>query len=264
MSRVRPPAVADLFYPGSATELRRVIGGFLSPAPPSAEPAPVPKALIVPHAGYVYSGPVAGMAYGRLWPIRDLVRRVVLVGPVHRVSVEGLALPAAAAFATPLGQVDLDRAGTELAATLASVCTSDAAHAEEHSLEVQLPFLQMTLADFALVPLVVGDASVEDVAAVLEALWGGPETLVVVSSDLSHYHDYPTAARLDEQTSQAIESLRPDDLHHGSACGRRAIQGLLLMAQRRGLQVQCVDRRSSGDTAGSRDRVVGYGSYIVH
>jgi hypothetical protein len=220
--------------------------------------------FIVPHAGYPYSGPVAGTAYSLLQATGSQVRRVVLIGPAHRVPLRGLALPAETAFATPLGEVPLDREMVERTARLELVTVDSEAHAQEHGLEVQLPFLQEVLGDFTLVPLVVGEASAEEVALVLDALWGGPETLVVVSSDLSHYHDYETATRLDRQTSAAIEGLRLEELGRDSACGRVPIQGLLLAARQRGLQVRCLDRRNSGDTAGPHDRVVGYGAYVVH
>lgn len=261
MSRVRAPAVAGMFYPGTPVELRRAVQGYLQAGAPEVG---APKALIVPHAGYVYSGPVAGTAYSLLRATGSQVRRVVLIGPAHRVPLRGLALPSETAFATPLGEVPIDRETLERAASLGSVTVDSAAHAQEHSLEVQLPFLQEVLADFTLVPLVVGEASAEEVALVLDTLWDDPEILVVVSSDLSHYHDYETAARLDRQTSAAIEGLRPEELGRDSACGRVPIQGLLLAARQRGLQVRCLDRRNSGDTAGPRDRVVGYGAYVVH
>ncbi|MDJ0849788.1 MAG: AmmeMemoRadiSam system protein B [Myxococcota bacterium] len=230
---------------------------------PAPGGAGVPKALIAPHAGYVYSGPVAGSAYALLAGQRDVVTRVVLLGPAHRVYVRGLAAPDADAFATPLGDVPVDAAALARVLALPQVETLDAAHAEEHSLEVHLPFLQELLGDFTLVPLVVGDASPMQVEEVLELLWGGPETLLVVSSDLSHYHDYATARRLDADTSRAIESLAPEAIGGEQACGRIPVQGLLLAAQRRGLEAVAVDVRSSGDTAGPRDSVVGYGAYVL-
>lgn len=261
MSRVRAPAVAEMFYPGGPAELRRAVQSFLSPGTTATE---TPKALIVPHAGYVYSGPVAGTAYSLLQTSGAQVRRVILIGPAHRVPVRGLTLPLESAFATPLGEVPLDREGMERAAELEPVTVDGAAHALEHSLEVQLPFLQEVLGEFTLVPLLVGEASAEEVALVLDALWDGPEALVIVSSDLSHYHDYEAAVRMDRRTSAAIEAIRPEDLGRDSACGRLPIQGLLLVARQRGLRVRCLDRRNSGDTAGPRDRVVGYGAYVVH
>jgi hypothetical protein len=257
----RPPAVAGLFYPDDPEALRRAVDGFVAAAP-DADEAP-PKALIAPHAGYVYSGPVAASAYAPLRAARGRVERVVLLGPAHRVPLRGLALPAAGRFATPLGTVPLDREAAERALALPQVRRDDAPHALEHSLEVQLPFLQRVLGAFSLVPFAVGDASADDVAEVIELLWGGPETLVVVSSDLSHYHDYATARRLDAETARAIEALRPDALGPDSACGRVPIRGLLVVARRRGLRVRTVDLRSSGDTAGPRDEVVGYGAFLV-
>jgi AmmeMemoRadiSam system protein B len=209
----------------------------------------------------VYSGPVAGTVYARLAPLRGRVRRVVLIGPSHHVGFRGLAVPSADAFATPLGDVAVDRAAVERLLALPGVTERDDAHAREHSLEVQLPFLQEVLGEFALVPLAAGDASAEEVAAVLEPFLAEPETLVVVSSDLSHYQGYDTARRMDEATSRAIEALRPELLDGERACGYVGVRGLLLLARRWGLAARTLDLRSSGDTAGDRDRVVGYGAY---
>lgn len=262
MTNVRPPAVAGLFYPGEAATLRASVVECLATAPTSGQTSsPTPKAIIAPHAGYVYSGPIAAAAYARIAPSRDTITRVALLGPAHRVAFEGLAVSDADAFATPLGRVPLDREAIERIATLPQVRTLDAAHASEHSLEVHLPFLQEVLGDFRLVPLVVGDATADEVGEVLDALWGGPETLIVISSDLSHYHDYDAARRLDRATSRAIETLRPQDIGYDQACGRIPVNGLLTVAKRRGLHATTLDLRNSGDTAGPRDRVVGYGAW---
>jgi hypothetical protein len=230
----------------------------VAPPPPSA---PAPKALIAPHAGYVYSGPVAASGFARLAPARERIRRVVLLGPSHFVPLRGLALPAAAGLATPLGTVPVDAEGAARAARLAPVAVRDDAHAREHSLEVHLPFLQRVLADFAVVPLAVGEADPDEVGAVIDALWGGEETLVDVSSDLSHYLDYDAARRRDRRTSEAIEALRWEEIGRDDACGRVAVRGLLWAARRRGLHASTLDLRSSGDTAGPRDQVVGYGAW---
>jgi AmmeMemoRadiSam system protein B len=250
-----------VFYPGSpgalAQDVRDLLGEVQVPAG-----EPLPKALIAPHAGYVYSGPVAASAYARIGNLRGAIRRVVLLGPAHRVAVRGLAAPAADAFETPLGRVPIDRDAVGRALALPQVRVSDAPHAPEHSLEVQLPFLQALLGEFSLAPFVVGDASAEEVEAVLDLLWGGPETLVVVSSDLSHDEDYATARRMDADTSRAIEALDPDAIGWEQACGRIPVQGLLRAARRRGLRARAVDVRNSVDVAGG-DRVVGYGSYVV-
>jgi AmmeMemoRadiSam system protein B len=253
--------VAGSFYPADPKALERDVRQQVAGAAPSKEGAAPPKALIVPHAGYVYSGPVAATAYARLLPVRDQIERVVLLGPSHHVPLRGLALPDADAFATPLGVVELDAEAAARALALPQVRRLGEPHEWEHSLEVQLPFLQLALRAFRLVPLAVGDARDEEVAEVLEALWGGPETLLLVSSDLSHYHDYATARRLDAATSDAILALRPAALGPASACGRVPVRGLLLAARRRGLRPELLDLRSSGDTAGPRDRVVGYGAY---
>ncbi|HNH34893.1 MAG TPA: AmmeMemoRadiSam system protein B [Rhodocyclaceae bacterium] len=251
---IRPPAVAGMFYPGSARELSGDLAAMLGEAHP---PALTPKALIVPHAGYVYSGPVAATAYALLSPLRDRIRRVVLLGPTHRVAVRGIAVPSVAAFATPLGVVAVDREAIASLAGIPQVGISDAAHAQEHSLEVHLPFLQTVLGRFALVPLAVGLVSSGDVAVVLERLWGGDETLIVISSDLSHYHGYEAARRLDRDTADRI--LRLENLEdHDQACGATPINGLLQVARHKGLAPTLLDLRNSGDTAGDRARVVGY------
>lgn len=259
MHTVRAPAVAGLFYPADARELRVQVRALLAAAEPAT--GPEPKAVIAPHAGYVYSGPVAASLYARLAPARDRIRRVVLLGPAHRVAFDGLALSSAAAFTTPLGDVPLDTAACARLLDLPQVRILDEAHRAEHSLEVQLPFLQEVLTEFTLVPLVVGDATPAEVSEVIDTLWGGPETLIVISSDLSHYHDYATARRLDAATSRAIEALRPQDIRYEDACGRNPVNGLLLSARSHGLRAHTLDLRNSGDTAGPRDRVVGYGAY---
>jgi AmmeMemoRadiSam system protein B len=257
MLNVRPPAVAGMFYPGNADELRKSVLNCFA----KARTSPLrPKALIVPHAGYVYSGPVAASAYSLLEPLRMVIRRVVLLGPVHRVWVPGLALPGVAAFDTPLGRVPLDQDAIVRIADLPQVEVSPSAHAQEHSLEVHLPFLQTMLTDFSLVPLAVGEATPEEVAQVLDRLWGGEETLIVVSSDLSHFLPYAEAERTDHATARAILQL-DGHLVGDQACGAYPINGLLLAARRRGLTVHLVDLRNSGDTAGDHARVVGYGAF---
>jgi AmmeMemoRadiSam system protein B len=257
---VRPPAVAGAFYPGEARELRAAVLEYVARTKPGRGPS-APKALIAPHAGYPYSGPIAGSAYALLAPHREAIGRVVLIGPSHYVGFAGLALPDAAAFATPLGDVSVDAAAVDRVRALPQVIVSSHAHRREHSLEVQLPFLQEMLGRFSLVPLLTGDAAAAEAGAVIDALWGGPETLIVVSSDLSHYHDYGTASRMDAATSTAIESLRDEQIADDHACGAVAIRGLLWVARRRGLRARTLDLRNSGDTAGPKDRVVGYGAY---
>jgi len=337
MPAIRPPAVAGLFYPGDAGDLRyqvqkllndarpfklspdgngdaqnrharpplpnpasRPTAGFAQPADscggkhafrnsvfvpegednpsPQSSPGgrggerekqlPIPeslrefniKALIVPHAGYIYSGAIAATAYATLRPVAARIRRVILLGPTHRVAVRGLALPDADAFDTPLGRVMLDADAARVIGRLPQVCVSSQAHAQEHSLEVQLPFLQSVLTDFTLLPLAVGRATAEEVAEVLEFLWGGEETLIVISSDLSHYLPYPIAQRVDDETAQTILALEPP-ISHERACGGTPVNGLMLAAQKHALVPHLLDLRNSGDTAGTRDRVVGYASF---
>ena len=259
MEKIRQAAVAGMFYPADARQLTVMVSGFLEEA---QENGHRPKALIAPHAGYIYSGPIAASAYARLSGCARDIERVLLLGPAHRVSVRGLATSSAEAFATPLGDVPVDTAAVQEILSLPQVQLCDEAHSSEHSLEVHLPFLQTICPGFRIVPLVVGQATIGEIAEVLEALWGGPETIVVVSSDLSHYHDYATAHALDAETVAAIERLDPEALRYDSACGRIPIRGLLQVAHRHGLQAHTVDLRNSGDTAGPRDRVVGYGAFI--
>jgi AmmeMemoRadiSam system protein B len=250
-------------YPAEPTLLRSEVRRYLEAVPPPLPSAP-PKAIIAPHAGYIYSGPVAASVYARLRPLRGKVKRVVLLGPSHRVGFAGIATSSADRFRTPLGEIPVDLAAVSAVSELPQISQRDQAHVLEHSLEVHLPFLQEVLGEFSLVPLVVGEADAAQVAEVLEYLWGGPETLVVISSDLSHYHDYLTARRLDEATTKAIEALRPDEIGREDACGRNPIVGLLEVARRHGYVIEAVDLRNSGDTAGPRERVVGYGAYLLH
>ena len=258
--RARPPAVAGLFYPDDPYELRAVLSGYLdqSPAVPGR-----PKAIIVPHAGYVYSGPIAAAAYRAIAEVAPEIERVVLAGPSHRIPVPGIAVPDVTAFDTPLGQIPLDRPAIERLLQLPDVYATNLPHRLEHSLEVQLPFLQVTLPSFTLVPLAVGEAAPESMAAVFEACWGGPETLVVVSSDLSHYRDYAGAQAVDRDTVQAILDRR-DDLADEQACGCRVLNGFMRVARARGLSVRALDVRNSGDTSGDRSRVVGYGAFAIY
>lgn len=249
---IRRAAVAGMFYPGDAGDLRRTVEALLAGAP--QRDGPPPKALVVPHAGYVYSGPVAATAYARLLNAGGRIERVVLLGPAHHHPLHGLATHSAQAFETPLGRVPVEHT--------TAVSVLDAAHQREHSLETQLPFLQVALGAFRVVPIVVGEAAAEDVALAIDALWGGEETLVVVSTDLSHYHDARTARRLDRATADDIVALRAEALGYDSACGRYALAGLLIALRDRGLRLECIDLRNSADTAGDPDRVVGYGAFV--
>jgi len=261
MTRIRQPAVAGMFYPADARELQETIEGFMQASHRWAGPAP--KAIIVPHAGYIYSGPVAASAYAQVKPLRDIIHRVILLGPAHRVPLIGLAATSNDFFHTPLGDVAIDQEAVDSIMDLPQVRRFDAAHIMEHSLEVHLPFLQTVLSSFKLVPLVVGEASAHEVAEVLERFWGQDDTLIVISSDLSHYHDYPTAQKLDRRTSNAIEELDYEQIDYEDACGRNPVNGLLYLAKQRHLHIQTLDLRNSGDTAGPSDQVVGYGAYIA-
>ncbi len=256
MDAIRPAAVAGYFYPSAPAELRHQIRDLFAQVR-TAPPARQPKVLIAPHAGYIYSGPVAATAYHALHPWADRIRRVILLGPSHRVALRGLALPDANAFATPLGIVPLDKEFCTRLLRLPQVHTFDACHEGEHSLEVQLPFLQSVLHEFKLVPLVVGLASPQDVADVLEFAWGGAETLIVISSDLSHYLPHEQARSRDAETLQHIVSTNNHISVH-DACGCSPIRGLLLLAHELGLKGELLDYRNSGDTAGDKSRVVGY------
>ncbi len=260
---VRPPAVAGLFYPASPSVLRCTVERFLAEAKVSAEPELVPRGLIAPHAGYPYSGPVAASGYRLVGRLDGQVRRVLLLGPSHRVPFSGLAAPSWSAFSTPLGTVPVDVEAVQACLQLPAVRLYDRPHVQEHSLEVQLPFLQVCLSEFVLVPVVVGEATADEVAELVLRLWD-EQTLVVVSSDLSHYLDYWTARTVDAETTKLIETLQWNRLTGERACGYRPVSGLLKACAERGLRVKTVDLRNSGDTAGDRSQVVGYGSYVVH
>jgi len=256
---IRPAAVANLFYPGDAAVLQRDILEYIAAA---SVRGPTPKALIVPHAGYMYSGPVAAQAYAQLAHARHTIKRVILLGPSHRVSLRGLAVPGVDYFKTPLGNIQLDRNAINKILQLPQVQEYDLSHQQEHSLEVQLPFLQAMLDNFSIVPIVVGDTRAHEVHEVIEALWGGDETLIVISSDLSHYHDYTTARTMDARTCSAIENLDVNAIEYDDACGRNPVIGLLESARARHMRVTTLDLRNSGDTAGSKERVVGYGAWM--
>jgi AmmeMemoRadiSam system protein B len=258
---VRDAAVAGMFYPGDPAELRDTVDTLLAEAPPPPKGAPTPRAVIVPHAGYVYSGPTAAVAYARIALGRDTIERVVLVGPTHRVPVLGVALPGAVGFATPLGTMPVpEEWAEERLADVPLALVFAETHRWEHSVEVQLPFLQRTLGDVEIVPLLAGHATGEQVADVLDAFWGGPETLFVISSDLSHYLPYDEAVRVDSSTIVQILAL-DDPLDHDQACGATPINGMLVLARRHGLVPTLLDARNSGDTAGDRAQVVGYSAF---
>ena len=272
MRSVREPAVAGLFYPDSAEILTRAVDEYVYQSSAnenenehylSSGLAASPKAIIVPHAGYVYSGSTAGRAFHQLTRVSNKIKRVILLGPSHRVGFRGIAFCSADYFRTPLGDVPVDHSAVVAISDLPQVGLMDSAHEQEHSLEVQLPFLQTVLTDFKVVPLVVGDADKTAVAAVIERLWGDDSTLFVISSDLSHYNDYITAQGMDNRTCEAIEFLQPDDIHYEQACGRNPLNGLLEVARHRHMRVETLGLCNSGDTSGDKSRVVGYGAWAL-
>lgn len=263
--RVREPAVAGQFYPASPGELLWTVEKLLAEVDPRSGPLPSPpKALIVPHAGYVYSGPVAASGYRQLQPYSKRYRRVVLVGPSHHVAFDGLAASSADCFETPLGAVTVDVASVRQLMAEDDVAIIDAAHLQEHSVEVHLPFLQVVLDEFTLLPLTVGRCQPHRMAQLLEQVWGGPETLIILSSDLSHYHPDDEARRIDQETALAIERLDATSLSGERACGYVGIAGLIELARTRGLHIDVLDLRNSGQTSGQTGKVVGYGAFACY
>lgn len=256
----RMPAVAGTFYPANPQQLHKMLNAYLHVAETDEK---APKAIIAPHAGYIYSGPIAASAYARLKKARHLISRVVLIGPSHRMAFKGLALSREKIFSTPLGDIVIDHQALQTIDQLPFVEYIDQAHTYEHSLEVHLPFLQETLDNFKLVPILAGAASPEQVSTVLKTLWGGDETLIVISSDLSHYHPYAAAQALDKSTSELIERLQYEDLNAEAACGKVPVSGLLHLAREKSLSIKTIDLRNSGDTEGDKNRVVGYGAYVI-
>ena len=268
MEQIRQPAVAGMFYPADKQSLKDDVHQYLQQAHYAhdidSEQKRVPKGIIVPHAGFIYSGPIAASAYKQIIPFKDKINRVVLLGPSHRVAFSGLAVPESEVFNTPLGNIPIDQEAIQLLSGLPQVIISDQAHRDEHSLEVQLPFLQEILGEFSLIPLVVGEANSHDVAEVINRLWGDEHTLIVISTDLSHFHKYNEAKQLDRATSDAIVNLKPDLIGYEDACGRNGLKGLLTVAKENNLSIDVLDLRNSGDTAGDKNRVVGYGAYVFH
>jgi len=262
MLKIREPAVAGTFYPADPDQLKQMLMHYLNDASTAGK---VPKAIIAPHAGFIYSGPIAASVYARLKAAKEVINQVLLIGPSHRVGFQGLALSTAEQFSTPLGNIEVDTQSVKQLAEYPFISYLDQAHELEHSLEVHLPFLQTVLKQFSLIPIVAGDAPADQVCQLLEQFWGKAGTLIVISSDLSHFHDYETAQKLDRETSEIIEKLQYEKLDSGSACGRVPIRGLLRLARKNNLQVKTIDLRNSGDTAGSGDknRVVGYGAYVI-
>jgi MEMO1 family protein len=257
---IRPPAVAGSFYPQNASQLNELLEDYLTNSDVDITP---PKAIIAPHAGYIYSGQVAANVYKNIEKLKTQITRVVLLGPAHRVYVEGIALPSNTHFATPLGNVPIDTEVLEELEHHSYVQFSDAAHEQEHSLEVHIPFLQKVLNDFTLIPLLIGNAEPDQVATILKELWGGDETLIVISSDLSHFLNYETACETDSNTTRLIENFDYENIGSNQACGCMPMRGLLKYAHEKNMSIQTLDLRNSGDTAGTKERVVGYGAYAL-
>lgn len=263
---VRIPAVAGQFYPLNPRELEATVRNYVTATPYSLDVPPrsvLPKALIVPHAGYMYSGSVAGHVYSLLQPVRKSVHRVILVGPSHYVHFEGIGITSADAFETPLGDIPIDRETNSKLLELPFVVSQDEAHGPEHSLEVQLPFLRQCLDNFELVPLVFGRIEPAHIADALRLVWGGAETLIVISSDLSHFLDDESCRRIDTETAQIIESLDTERLTSERACGAKGIQGLMILAREKGLHIRTLELKNSSDASGDRRRVVGYGGFYI-
>ena len=256
----RLPAVAGTFYPENPHQLHQMLNEYLNDAEAAAK---VTKVIIAPHAGYIYSGHIAATAYARLKKASDSITRVVIIGPSHRVTFSGLAVSKAQSFITPLGFVAVDQKAVATIAKLDFVNYLEEPHTYEHSIEVHLPFLQEMLDDFKIVPIVAGEATPDQVSQVIDMLWGGDETLIVISSDLSHYHEYASAKRLDKATSELIEQLQYEKISSNAACGQVPLNGLLKVARERSLSIKTIDLRNSGDTAGDKNSVVGYGAYVI-
>ena len=268
---IRPPAVASMFYPGGATELRKAVQNYLSNADTEEDVSQLKKeeiaelrTLIVPHAGYIYSGKIAASAYRLLEQNQNRFKRVLLLGPAHRAWLQGAAFPETDAFETPLGEITLDKELIEkILAEFSWISVSDEAHSEEHCLEVQLPFLQETLGDFELLPLVVGETKTEQITEIIQQFSEDSETLIVISTDLSHFHDYQTAREIDARTANAIELLEQNRISTEDACGAYPLRGALLAASQNQWNVHRLGLCNSGDTAGDRGRVVGYGAWAM-
>ncbi len=260
--RARAPAFAGMFYPDKPQELAAAVKGYVAQATPPATPAP-PKAVIAPHAGYIYSGPIAGTAYASLSARREQIARVVLVGPSHHVAFAGVATSGAGVFETPIGPLAIDREAVASLVQAGLAREFEPAHENEHSLEVQLPFLKQVFPDARLVPLVAGDDDWRAVQRILAEIWGGDETAIVISSDLSHYHDYATAQRIDAGTARSMERLAAGEVGPEQACGATGVNALLALVAEKGLACSTLDLRNSGDTAGPKNRVVGYGAFAV-
>jgi AmmeMemoRadiSam system protein B len=258
MNNVRYPAVADMFYPADPMELAHTINNLVSYA---KEVSHIPKAIITPHAGYIYSGEIAANAFAALIKVAKQIRRVVIMGPAHHYPFRGVAASSADYFLTPLGKIELDQDAIAKIIGLPRVTISDEAHLYEHSIEVQLPFLQVLLSDFKLIPLLANTSPIEYITQVLDALWGGDETLIIVSSDLSHYHPYAEAQTMDKQVAQAILDGKIEAIKDENACGALPIRALVQIAKQKNLQAKLIDLRNSGDTAGTKDKVVGYGAF---
>jgi len=261
MKRIRPPAVAGLFYPDDPAQLEHYVRAVLARAMEEIPPLGKVEAVVAPHAGYRFSGPVAAHSFAALGQRRD-ISRILLLGPAHTVPLRGIAAPSWDGFATPLGVVAVDAQAREAVSALDQVIVDDVPHAREHALEVELPFLQVLYPDVPVLPLVVGETTPEEVAEVIEVVRAlDPHTAVVVSSDLSHYESYEQARAHDALTARKIAALDYRHIDPHDACGARPLSGLLYVARLHGWKPVLLDLRNSGDTAGDKSRVVGYGAW---
>lgn len=270
MTIIRPPAVAGTFYPADADLLRSEIDGLIDAALHSGiaqQETATPKAIIVPHAGLMFSGSLAALGFATVRALKDTIKRIVIIGPAHRMAFQGIALARADQFATPLGNMRCDLPALQKALALPHVQMLDDAHTLEHGLEIELPFIQRLFgeqSDIGIVPLLVSRCSPRQVHEVIEKLWGGPETLIVISSDLSHFHDYDTAKKMDNRTRAMIENFDAENIDTNDACGALPVAGMLMAARNRGMKIKTLGMRNSGDVTGDKSRVVGYGAWAVY
>ena len=262
MEKIKQADVAGMFYPGEEASLRQMVDGFIQKA---LSFDLRPRAIIAPHAGYIYSGSIAGTAYKTIAAVRDQIENVIIMSPAHRFYLRGIALHMADAFATPLGNIPVNIGIVKKIKQFSSVQWEERSFIQEHGLETHLPFIQRAFKPgIKIVPMIVGECQESEVAEILESVWEDPRNFVIISSDLSHFHSYADAKKLDRNTVDLIQNLDSQSLDTEFACGHYPICGLLNLARNRKLKIKALDIRSSGDTAGSKESVVGYGSFAVY